>query len=216
MTINCSEFNFLIDRKSVFTANDIPSLVAYNKCLTREINTLNLKVEKIDDTNEGYSTQLQVLTKSLDDFKALHTSELNSVTEHQNSSFDKYQSMYDSNLTAYNFALGLLTALIAISGVFAFITIKTYKTREIDKLVDGTLDKIKAKLDQEQYTQALVASAMDSTFVSDRVDSKLEDIADALELRVINTLQDQGLVRSNDRISNTEGQPNLNAVLSED
>ncbi|EOB1207067.1 hypothetical protein ACIQLR_003233 [Photobacterium damselae] len=204
MTSNCKEFNFLIDRKAVYSSNDIPSLVAYNKCLINEIDTLNGKIgslekdnqanaDKLVEIKEQLSAKIDIQKAHIDSIEATSLARIESLQSMHEITAGNFTSMYESNQNNYGHTLTALSLIIAIAGVFAFLTLKSYKKREINELKDDTLTKVTNALENENYTQVLVARAIDSVFIGDILDEKLEEVADDIERRVLNVLQDRDM-----------------------
>ena len=202
MTSNCKEFNFLIERKNVYSENDIPSLVSYNKCLTSEIDKLNIKTDDLEDKNQSNNDKIGSLEEQLLASKEIQLEKLGSLNASfneklaklestQSVAFDSYQTMFETSKDMYSDTLVTLSILIALAGIFAFFSLASYKKREVCQLADNALTEVKDRLDN--HTEGLVANALDTVFVSQKLDEKLEDVATDVENRIMSTLTDREL-----------------------
>ncbi|OBU36738.1 hypothetical protein [Photobacterium phosphoreum] len=224
MASNCKEFNYLIDRKQVYTSNDIPSLIAYNKCLISEINTLNDHVDKLDDITQKFSEKfigLEEKIKSNSDLQlekiqtidSVYKEKLQTIETTQQISIQSYSTMFEASKSMYTDLFTILGSIIAIAGLGAIIYINQYRKREIQKLVDDSLNEVKNKVDNENYLQGLVSEALKSTFIGAQLDSELEKIASAVELRVLNILSEREKSSSSSENKSTN-QTTASALLS--
>ncbi|MEC6833362.1 hypothetical protein VXS06_16470 [Photobacterium toruni] len=222
MASNCKEFNYLIDRKQVYTSNDIPSLIAYNKCLTSEIDSLSSKVDKLDDANSDYKERLSNLgikiasikdlqEEKLQTFYSTYNEKLAKLETVQEQNLNSYNSMFETSKSMYSDTLTGLGIIITLAGILGIVTLTFYKLREIQELTDKTLENVQEKLSKEGYIQRVVSSALDSIFVNKKLDEKLEEVASAVEHRIINTISDRAIMNSNN-----EAATDLKSVLNDD
>ena len=155
MSSNCSEFNFLIDRKSIYTSNDIPSLVAYNKCLINEINNLTTKTDELEGSLKSNSSDIKSLNDSISNQEKLFEtkivmlsssfdSKIENVATVQEQSVDNFTSMFETIQNSYANHLTGLSIILACAGIFFFLGAKAYKKREINDL------KLKLKVEQKK------------------------------------------------------------------
>ncbi|ELS0753468.1 hypothetical protein QQ213_003271 [Vibrio vulnificus] len=204
MTSNCNEFNFLIDRKSVYTSNDIPSLVAYNKCLLSEINSLTTKANELEGALKSNSSDIKNLNNSISNQDKLFDtkivmlsssfdSKIESVTKTQEQSVDNFTSMFETVQNSYANHLTGLSIILACAGIFFFLGAKAYKKREINDLKDETLTHVRETLTKEGLVRSLVESSLTDSKVTELLDTRLNTIADGLELQIINRIKDKEL-----------------------
>lgn len=223
MASNCKEFNYLIDRKQVYTSNDIPSLIAYNKCLISEINTLHDNVNKLEDTTQKYSEKLAVLESKIESnsnlqlekiqtIDAIYKEKLQTLEATQQVSVQSYSSMFETSKSMYADLFTILGSIIAVAGLVAIVYITQYNKREIQNLADESLKEVKNKVDNENYLQGLVSRALDSVFVSEHLDTKLEYVANSVEQRVLNTLSEQEVSNTSATANNTPHQTTASAL----
>ncbi|WP_305845928.1 hypothetical protein [Photobacterium kishitanii] len=222
MASNCKEFNYLIDRKQVYTSNDIPSLIAYNKCLVSEIDSLSDKVDKLDNANNDYKERLSNLgikiasikdlqEEKLQTFYSTYNEKLAKLETVQEQNLNSYNSMFETSKSMYSDTLTGLGIIITLAGILGIVTLTFYKLREIQELTDKTLENVEEKLSKEGYIQRVVSSALDSIFVNKKLDEKLEEVASAVEHRIINTISDRAIMNSNN-----EAATDLKSVLNDD
>ncbi|ENO8811541.1 hypothetical protein ACCE85_003587 [Photobacterium damselae] len=222
MASNCKEFNYLIDRKQVYTSNDIPSLIAYNKCLVSEIDSLSDKVDKLDNANNDYKERLSNLgikiasikdlqEEKLQTFYSTYNEKLAKLETMQEQNLNSYNSMFETSKNMYSDTLTGLGIIITLAGILGIVTLTFYKLREIQELTDKTLENVEEKLSKEGYIQRVVSSALDSIFVNKKLDEKLEEVASAVEHRIINTISDRAIMNSNN-----EAATDLKSVLNND
>ncbi|OBU38731.1 hypothetical protein [Photobacterium damselae] len=202
MASNCKEFNYLIDRKQVYTSNDIPSLIAYNKCLVSEIDSLSNKVDKLDNANNDYKEKLSNLNIKIDSIKDLqkeklqafhstYSEKLATLEATQAVNVNSYNSMFETSKSMYTDIITGIGLILGAASLLAIFSVAQYKKREIQSLIDSSLDGVKDKLEDEEYTQGLVSKALQSTFVGTQLDTELEKVASAVEQRVLNLLADR-------------------------
>lgn len=204
MSSNCSEFNFLIDRKSIYTSNDIPSLVAYNKCLINEINNLSTKTDELEGSLKSNSSDIKSINDSISNQEKLFEtkivmlsssfdSKIENVATVQEQSVDNFTSMFETIQNSYANHLTGLSIILACAGIFFFLGAKAYKKREINDLKDETLTHVRETLTKEGLVRSLVESSLTDSKVTELLDTRLNTIADGLEQQIINRIKDKEL-----------------------
>ncbi|MFA0631012.1 hypothetical protein AB4589_25210 [Vibrio sp. 10N.222.49.A3] len=204
MSSNCSEFNFLIDRKSIYTSNDIPSLVAYNKCLINEINNLSTKTDELEGSLKSNSSDIKSINDSISNQEKLFEtkivmlsssfdSKIENVATVQEQSVDNFTSMFETIQNSYANHLTGLSIILAGAGIFFFLGAKAYKKREINDLKDETLTHVRETLTKEGLVRSLVESSLTDSKITELLDTRLNTIADGLEQQIINRIKDKEL-----------------------
>ncbi|EGQ8142935.1 hypothetical protein GKA54_12335 [Vibrio parahaemolyticus] len=204
MPSNCSEFNYLIDRKSIYSSNDIPSLIAYNKCLVNEINDLKSKSDSLENELESSQQELSLLSQKLSDQHETWNKDLSSLSKQldievqslttlQEQSVDNFTSMFETVQTGYADQLSSISLILACAGIFFFIGLGIYKKREINQLKDETLDNVRETLRKEGVVRSLVESSLTESTVTALLDERLNTIANGLEQQIITRIQDEHL-----------------------
>ncbi|OEE55669.1 hypothetical protein [Vibrio splendidus] len=204
MSSNCSEFNFLIDRKSIYTSNDIPSLVAYNKCLINEINNLSTKTDELEGSLKSNSSDIKSINDSISNQEKLFEtkivmlsssfdSKIENVATVQEQSVDNFTSMFETVQNSYANHLTGLSIILAGAGIFFFLGAKAYKKREINDLKDETLTHVRETLTKEGLVRSLVESSLTDSKITELLDTRLNTIADGLEQQIINRIKDKEL-----------------------
>lgn len=201
MPSNCSEFNFLIDRKSIYTTNDIPSIIAYNKCLTNEINELASKTNSLENQLDINQQKLSRLSTKVSDQKEFLDNNMVQLSESidvkvgnlkatQQQNVDNFSSMFQAVQTGYADHLTAISFILGCAGIFFFIGLGIYKKREINQLKDETLEQVRSTLETEGLVINLVERALTESTVTDLVDTRLNTIAEGLEQQIITRIND--------------------------
>ncbi|EGQ7896047.1 hypothetical protein P3521_23460 [Vibrio parahaemolyticus] len=224
MSSNCSEFNFLIDRKSIYTSNDIPSLVAYNKCLINEINNLTTKTDELEGSLKSNSSDIKSLNDSISNQEKLFEtkivmlsssfdSKIENVATVQEQSVDNFTSMFETIQNSYANHLTGLSIILACAGIFFFLGAKAYKKREINDLKDETLTHVRATLTKEGLVRNLVETSLTDSKVTELLDTRLNTIADGLEQQIINRIKDKELYNQRTDSPDCSDNGNLSDII---